>query len=605
MVKMEYCNVKLISLWLTVCPFLIAAMAQAQIRSESSFITDLLKNLRQQQQSCEFIDFTIWVNDSSIPAHKNILSAACPYFCALFTSEMSEAKSQGAHLDHLDYDLVCNIVDYFYSGKIDKDVNSIKDLIVAADYLQLTVLQKECERFILDHVHITLENCLSWLKFANVYNVTKVSMAAVHIVRQRFADVANCEEFLQLSAGEVIKLFQDKDINVENEDPVLKAGLAWMHHDMEARREEFSRILKNVHLEFCSSAYLNHVLNQETILIDKSAMVKDSLLGAAASKISPDLKQCPRTSFEQNEETLVVLLNTRKSRLDCNVWSTSGPVPSPWEKVKFIKELEFQDSHAICKNDSSIIFTGGRYRYTIDDYDDDAMTNCYMLKLPTKSFYKLTPMTIPRFSHGSAVVGDYLYVIGGAVNSEDGPTNSVEKMNLKTAEWTWVKPMLHKVFEPIVATAGMNIYVILSDNYRNHNAHDEYGQSVQCYDTVTCTWSFKTPVPKMGNTAGASAVSLRDCIYLVGGRGGLCAEYNTNTDTWRSLQKCRHSQSYGSSAVYKRNIILMSRHNDTIQCYDVAKNEWRESELKLPHVHNFNGAVVTDAANDLNEDKRN
>ena len=166
-------------------------------------------------------------------------------------------------------------------------------------------------------------------------------------------------------------------------------------------------------------------------------------------------------------------------------------------------------------------------------------------------------------------------------------------MNIKTEVWSPASPILHSVFDPFIAATGMHIYVILCNDDENGDAYDAYGASVQCYDTVTEARSFRLAVTEnMGSTYGASAVTLGDCIYLVGGFDKLCAEYNIHTDTWRSLESCLQVRIFGSTAVFGGKIVLLGggtnaedlgrTETDSVECYDVDKNEWRDMELKLP-----------------------
>ena len=98
-----------------------------------AFIDTLLTNLHSMQKTTQFTDFTMWVKDASLPAHKNIIAAACHYFSALFSSELSEPQCHQAHLDNIEFDLVQNVVHYFYSGNIQISSESVKKLVEAAN----------------------------------------------------------------------------------------------------------------------------------------------------------------------------------------------------------------------------------------------------------------------------------------------------------------------------------------------------------------------------------------------------------------------------------------------------------------------------------------
>ena len=100
----------------------------------------------------------------------------------------------GEFLCHNPFEIVQDIVDYFYSGSIEINAEYVKNLIVAADYLQLEELKLQCLTYIWDQVNISAENCLRWLEFADLYNLD-IATAAKKIIQKRFNDVGESDEF--------------------------------------------------------------------------------------------------------------------------------------------------------------------------------------------------------------------------------------------------------------------------------------------------------------------------------------------------------------------------------------------------------------------------
>ena len=64
------------------------------------------------------IDVYICVGQSEIPCHRNVLSAASPYFRAMFTSDMSESKQLKVTLHEVDAGSVAALVEFAYTGKV-------------------------------------------------------------------------------------------------------------------------------------------------------------------------------------------------------------------------------------------------------------------------------------------------------------------------------------------------------------------------------------------------------------------------------------------------------------------------------------------------------
>ena len=78
----------------------------------------LLEELKTMLDDRLLIDVYICVGQSEIPCHRNVLSAASPYFRAMFTSDMSESKQLKVKLHEVDAASVAALVDFAYTGKV-------------------------------------------------------------------------------------------------------------------------------------------------------------------------------------------------------------------------------------------------------------------------------------------------------------------------------------------------------------------------------------------------------------------------------------------------------------------------------------------------------
>ena len=120
-------------------------------------------------------------------------------------------------------------------------------------------------------------------------------------------------------------------------------------------------------------------------------------------------------------------------------------------------------------------------------------------------------------------------------------------------------------------------------------------KKLQCYMIKEKTWQFKCSVPSHApRTLASCMLHLDGCLYLVGGYQ-LCARYTINTDSWTLLNAPRLQHSYGSAAVSGNKIYLLG-HNDTentdVEEYDIEKDEWTTTGLKLPQYLSFCTAAM-------------
>jgi hypothetical protein len=78
----------------------------------------LLEELKTLLDDRLLIDVYLCVGTSEIPCHRNVLSAASPYFRAMFTSDMSESKQSKITLHDVDAASVSALVNFAYTGKV-------------------------------------------------------------------------------------------------------------------------------------------------------------------------------------------------------------------------------------------------------------------------------------------------------------------------------------------------------------------------------------------------------------------------------------------------------------------------------------------------------
>lgn len=83
-------------------------------------------------------DHQIVEKSKPIPAHRNVLSAASPYFSAMFDEHgMIEANAADITLYGLDFDALEALVEFCYSGRIAVDETTVQQLLMAASLLQI------------------------------------------------------------------------------------------------------------------------------------------------------------------------------------------------------------------------------------------------------------------------------------------------------------------------------------------------------------------------------------------------------------------------------------------------------------------------------------
>ncbi|MDJ1631894.1 kelch repeat-containing protein [Bacillus velezensis] len=118
---------------------------------------------------------------------------------------------------------------------------------------------------------------------------------------------------------------------------------------------------------------------------------------------------------------------------------------------------------------------------------------------------RLLDMIEPNYAFESAVVGNSIYVLGGARNQEYNKNYSFDTISQK---WTQGLDIPTPRVGSCTAVIGNYIYVL--GGYKGANVYS----SVDVYDTKTNTWGSAPDIPTP--TCHASAAVINDTIYLIG-----------------------------------------------------------------------------------------
>ena len=91
-----------------------------------------------------FNDITIEVGETNILANRMVLSCCCPYFENMFKSDLIESKTGKVEMQKIDGKAVSSIIEFIYTGVITIDNDNVKEVIAAADHLQLDEVRRFC-----------------------------------------------------------------------------------------------------------------------------------------------------------------------------------------------------------------------------------------------------------------------------------------------------------------------------------------------------------------------------------------------------------------------------------------------------------------------------
>lgn len=100
---------------------------------KTSFCVELMKRLNMQRKQDCLCDVALLTNDDrKLKAHRNILSAASPFFCKLLQSDMKENREGVVRFEEISGSIMEDVLEFIYTGTVEVTSENAKELIAAA-----------------------------------------------------------------------------------------------------------------------------------------------------------------------------------------------------------------------------------------------------------------------------------------------------------------------------------------------------------------------------------------------------------------------------------------------------------------------------------------
>ncbi|XP_058853184.1 kelch-like protein 3 isoform X1 [Acipenser ruthenus] len=546
----------------------------------------VMNDLRSKKMLC---DVTLVAEDVEIWAHRIVLAACSPYFCAMFTGDMSESKAKRVEIKDVDGQTLTKLVDYVYTAEIEVTEENVQVLLPAASLLQLMDVRQVCCEFLQSQLHPT--NCLGIRAFADLHTCMELQSQANAYAEQHFPEVMLGEEYLSLSLQQVCSLISSDKLTVSSEEKVFEAVLAWIKNDEEPRLEHMPQLMEHVRLPLLPRDYLVQTVEEEAF-IKKNNTCKDFLIEAMKYHLLPldqrhlmkNPRTRPRTPVSLPKVMMVV----------------GGQAP---KAIRSVECYDFQEDRWYqvaelpsrrCR--SGVVFMAGCV-YAVGGFNGSLRVRTVDVYDGVKDQWtSIASMQERRSTLGAAVLGDLLYAVGGF----DGSTglSSVEAYSSKSNEWFFVSPMNTRRSSVGVGVVEGKLYAV--------GGYD--GASRQClstveeYNPVSNRWSF---VADMGTRrSGAGVGVLSGHLYAAGGHDGPLVRksvevYDAHSNTWR--QVCDMNMCRRNAGVCAVNGMLYVIGGDDGSCnlssveyYNPAIDKWTLIPTNMSNGRSYAGVAVID-----------
>jgi len=525
----------------------------------------LMNRMRLNGQLCDVVLRSL---ATSIQAHRVVLSAASPYFHAMFNDDLSEKTKAEVVIHDVDPLALTLLVDFSYTGEIVVTEENVQVLLPASSLLQMHSVREVSCKFLLRQLHPT--NCLGIRTFADTHACQELHKRSHKFALQNFQEVMSTEEFLLLPFQQVDELISNSQLNVDKEEKVFKACTDWVKHDPCERKQFFYKLLKHVRLPLISREFLmTHV--DSSALVRENPACSELLLEAMRYHLLPEQRTALssyRTTPRQPEGAKPYLFAIGGGSLfaihaESEVYN---PVSDRWTNIASMSARR-----------SRAAVTGlGNTLYVVGGYDGSAdLASGEAFNPQTNKWSSITPMGTRRSCLGVCSMDGLVYSCGGY----DGASclSSVERYDPLTEVWTSCPAMSTRRRYCRVAVLENSIYAMGGFDSTN------YQSSVERLDPRMGSW---LSVPSLGSRRSSCGVAaLGGHLYCVGGNDGtMCLatgeRFNPRRNSWEPIanmnsRRSTHELSAIDGYLYAVGGNDGSSSLNSVERYDPRQNKWQ------------------------------
>ena len=522
-----------------------------------SFCVELMKRLNIQRKQDYLCDITLVSKDNiEFKAHRNVLSAASPYFDKLLQSNMKENREGIVRFEEISGSVVEDVLEFIYTGTVDVTQENAEELIAAGNYLIIPGLKTASGRFL--EREMSNINCISTFYLAEKYECDELITNSGRFIHENIVTVAKLDEFLLLDAKEIERWISSDEITVKEEADVFKITLDWVNHRKSERKSAFEELFGHVRLGFLSHDSLEDVVTNELVR-ENSACVKlvmDAAMKMATFVDEDHLPQSPR----KGQETRVIVARGGKYTF-CYI-----PEEDLWRRLPDgLKDKKASSNQMIKFRDQ--LFCFGSYEDT-ERYD------------PT--FNVWSELNLYRNSAKLVVLKGEIY----AVKVESRNT-IMEKYNAKRCMWeTLISSHEGYGENACVIAAGSHLYLFGGWI----PLRGVYVVKAERFDTVKNKWEEIADMHE--GRMHAFGVATENKIFVAGGlRDGkklkTCEIYNISTNEWQLVANLNVPRFHGSMVCLNGKLYVLGGINDrsqrelSVECFDPANGQWIQ-ETTIP-----------------------
>ena len=525
------------------------------VTEQNPFCVEMMKRLNIQRKQGHLCDITlITKDDQELKAHRNILSAASPFFCKLLQSDMKENREGIVRLEEISGSVMEDVLEFIYTGTVEVTEENAEELVVATNYLLVTNLKTISGRFI--QQQMCELNCISTFYFAEKYDCEELLNESKSFIHANFASVADMNEFLSLEAKEVERWISSDEIVIETEADVFQIAQKWVEHNKSERKAAFEELLRHVRLVFVSRDYLLNVVTNELVRDNADCLrLVSNAIKLTTFSSDVNLPQSPRKGLE----TRAIVACAGKYACcyipDKDEWKCLPELL--WERDHETPMIRFRDQLYMLQGWSQV-----------QRYD------------PVFNGWSLLHLNLFSFDYLTTVRGELYGVTLIQSDTEDEETH-IEKFSVEQNSWQTIFTSFESCREESCVIGSANYLYLLGGK---SSSTSEYLPKADRFDIMEKKWEEITDMQQA--RGGAFGVASQEKIFVAGGADEestvlkTCEVYNISTNEWQLIANLNVYRTHGSMVCLGGTLYVLGGFDQTkknpehsVECYD-KQGKW-------------------------------
>ncbi|CAJ1079055.1 kelch-like protein 9 [Xyrichtys novacula] len=519
----------------------------------------------------------------TFPVHRVIMASCSDYFKAMFTGGMREQEMREIKLHGVTKLGLKNIIDFIYTSKVSLDMGNLQDTLEAANFLQVMPVLKFCNQLLSSE--ITIDNCVEVEHIANDLLLEDVQLNIGEFVSQNLSALVESGRYLQLSEATMANALSSNSLEGFSEVELYNIARGWLNHDSPNRRSSVYALMRNIRFPLMSPGELIQISQDDEEEGDSMMRSETScvnlLLEASNYQMMPFMQpalQTERTQIRSDATHILALGGVMRQQLvvsrELRLYDEKT---SHWKALKPMEVPRYQ--HGVALLGGFLFIVGGQSTY--DTKGKTAIDSAYRYDPRFDKWLQIASLNEKRtFFHLSALKGK-LYAVGG--RNASGEIDTVECYNLKKNEWTFVNSMVEPHYGHAGAVHGDLMYI------SGGITRDTFQKELWCYDPASDTWSRRADMTELRGLHCMCTVG--DRLYVMGGnhfRGSSdyddvlgCEYYSPETGQWTVVAAMPRGQSDVGVTVFEGHIYVVGGYSwnsrcmvDIVQRYDPEKDVW-------------------------------